>query len=644
MGDQQVLSDQLRKLAAMAEGDQANRGESAGDNFVALWPPLAWQLRFVRQNPVNINVRRVNMKRHHIIVAAIIIAALGFGSKVVLAQNPPMNGLVAYYPFNGNANDESGNGNHGTVHGATLIEDRFNNHNSAYFFDGNGSYIDCGNGPSLQISGDITVCVWTKLQATTHGQVIVNKYLLSHGKGWLIETYPTGQALFNVRPGPEALYTSGGSGNVFDNNWHFLVGQRSGTKIKIFFDGILNSEYNTNSSSSMANSVNMMIGVQSDRPFDPAAFAKGIIDDIRIYNRVLTESEIRALYNENGLVAYYPFNGNANDESGNGNNGMVSGCTLTQDRFGNQNKAYMFNGSNNLINCGHGPSLQLTNSLTLSAWFKPASSKLGEYIISKSDHNTPGYEYLICFDYCQGVTGWGLKTAVGGIDYDEVGSNWTPQDNQWHHVVVTFSYPGQLRLYLDGNLLNSKNSTGNIEPTTQDVIIGCIRPSGEPSMRYFDGALDDIRIYNRALSDAEIQALYQEGPLAAPVLLSPANGATGISATPTLHWNAVTGATSYKLQVSSDSTFSAPVVNQSGLTSTSYSGARLVNNTTYYWRVKAVNASGESAWSSVWRFTTKAAPIYVNVTSPQLAGSEFWVYVKIGDKPDSVANLFGLSF
>jgi len=75
-------------------------------------------------------------------------------------------GLIAYYPFNGNANDESGNGNHGTVYGATLTEDRFGNNNKAYLFT-NNSYIDIGNSPDLNVIaiGDFSMSGWVSLDS-----------------------------------------------------------------------------------------------------------------------------------------------------------------------------------------------------------------------------------------------------------------------------------------------------------------------------------------------------------------------------------------------------------------------------------------------------------------------------------------------
>jgi len=89
-----------------------------------------------------------------------------------------------------------------------------------------------------------------------------------------------------------------------------------------------------------------------------------------------------------------------------------------------------------------------------------------------------------------------------------------------------------------------------------------------------------------------------------PTLSSPSNGATNIALPPSLIWNASTGATSYTLQVSTNSNFSGFVYNQSGLTSTSQQVTGLNNSTTYFWRVSAENSYGTSGWSTVWNFTT----------------------------------------
>lgn len=103
-------------------------------------------------------------------------------------------------------------------------------------------------------------------------------------------------------------------------------------------------------------------------------------------------------------------------------------------------------------------------------------------------------------------------------------------------------------------------------------------------------------VWSRPLSDF---------PPSAPSLITPANNASGISVNPTLSWNPSASATSYSLQVSTDAVnFTSPVVNQIGLTTTTYNASGLGNNITYYWHVNAKNVTATSAWSAVWSFTT----------------------------------------
>lgn len=148
---------------------------------------------------------------------------------------------------------------------------------------------------------------------------------------------------------------------------------------------------------------------------------------------------------------------------------------------------------------------------------------------------------------------------------------------------------GAAALYLQANPTASPSTvqTAIINNSTPNKISGV--PSGTPN-----------RLLYTLFSAAPT-------PPAAPTLSSPANGATGISTSPTLVWNSSSGATSYRLQVSTSSSFSTLTFDQSGITSTSQVVSGLANSTTYYWRVNASNSAGTSAWSSVWSFTTAAS-------------------------------------
>jgi hypothetical protein len=100
-----------------------------------------------------------------------------------------------------------------------------------------------------------------------------------------------------------------------------------------------------------------------------------------------------------------------------------------------------------------------------------------------------------------------------------------------------------------------------------------------------------------------------------PSLVSPANASTGISTNPTLRWNASTGATSYRLQISTNSNFSTIIFDRKGITGTSQQVSGLASNTLYYWRVNATSAGGTSNWSSVWKFTTTGSTSVEQVDS-----------------------------
>ncbi|MFC2093074.1 LamG domain-containing protein [Bacteroidota bacterium] len=211
--------------------------------------------------------------------------------------------LVAYYPFNGNANDESGMDNHGTVNGATLTKDRFDRSDKAYFFDGN-DFIDCGNGSSLQIAGNITVTAWVNFPIVSNGKVIISKHDFNQDRGWLLEVSPKltdiGIPWFSGRDGTGSLHRSGAKRGtqIVSYQWYFLVGQRQGSTWKIYINGELNSQRNVGSSGSLVNLSRLTIGAQSDN--HGLSYFKGVIDDIRIYDYAISLSDINELYHEGG--------------------------------------------------------------------------------------------------------------------------------------------------------------------------------------------------------------------------------------------------------------------------------------------------------------------------------------------------------
>ncbi len=208
-----------------------------------------------------------------------------------------------------------------------------------------------------------------------------------------------------------------------------------------------------------------------------------------------------------GLVAYYPFNGNANDESGNGNNGTVYGATLTMDRFGNANNAYIFDGINDYILVPDNNSLDLSIGLTITAWIYSSDTSGPRVIISKWNDNTWEHSYL--FKDHNSSDKLRISLSKGNFyDLADIEGSTSITVGKWMCVAVTYDF-NTITLYVNGIEDVSSKRTGTIANSVTNMLIGAVYTGGGIK-EYFSGILDDIRIYNRALSVSEIQALYNE--------------------------------------------------------------------------------------------------------------------------------------
>ncbi len=514
----------------------------------------------------------------------------------------PTEGLVAYYPFNGNANDESGNGNDGAVNGAILTNDRFNRDNNAYFFDGVDDYINIGK--NIKPKFPISVSLWIKIdsQSNQTGVVFRNDYINNKS------TYNGIGIYVNSSGKVETLF---GNGNISGSNsrngkhtdssltkgeWHHVVVSFNGKNdVNIYFNSIeVSGTYSGNASSLHYSSKSGAIGCDSRIVY----YFLGSIDDIRVYNKTLLREEIKFLFEEDGyhpplqkpilqpfssdstrievkwpsisgatryllqtskaasgpfkqlysgsdtsfshkglkknqkvyyrikasnsdkesewskvinvtatafptegLVAYYPFNGNANDESGNEHHGTVSGAILTSDRFGNPKAAYDFDGSND--NISSSPTLPISNEpRSISVWFNTTSSSGGNgwNVNSIVSWGSPSNNRLCAVQvYVKSLMFGGFGTS-----YDVRSGN-IVNDGKWHHVAVT--YDGLiLKIFLDNVEVASANR--KLNTSNSRFYIG--RRAGQGN-QFMDGSVDDVRIYNRAITIGEIKQLFQEG-------------------------------------------------------------------------------------------------------------------------------------
>ncbi len=204
----------------------------------------------------------------------------------------------------------------------------------------------------------------------------------------------------------------------------------------------------------------------------------------------------------NGLVGYWSFNGNSNDQSGIGNNGIVTGAVLTSDRFGNVNSAYSFNGLNNYIELGNISGLSQTNGISMSAW-----------ILWDGANGVDNHQYI--FQIAPNPNGAITIADTGSLGINvancncvnDIGVNTTINQNTWYHVVLTYDLLiGTMKMYLNGNLIG----------TSQENMYTYYSVNNSNSRfgnyyfnsHYFKGTIDEGILWNRALTQNEVTSLY----------------------------------------------------------------------------------------------------------------------------------------
>lgn len=508
------------------------------------------------------------MKKKNILMLVVVIFGL---ASISMAQTipsyVPTNGLVGWWPFTGNANDLSVNGNNGTVNGAILTADRFGVSNSAYSFDGS-SRIDIGalNNQIGNPNSSWSVNCWFKSLGSQNGDmVMVSDYSSNSGGDQVVSTWlalwsytfnnKVGSTIRNTPNGWDALSTN----SYNDNQWHSMVSVSEFGLLKIYIDGILINTINYNSNTNFLGSPYFRFGAllfngQLDSYF------QGQLDDIGIWNRALTQQEITDLYIDtaaaagpiatitttnnticsgqsttitatvnnagtsctnmglppslnNGNFGYWPFCGDAIDASGNGNNGTVNGATLTADRFGVVNSAYSFDGTSNKIIAGSSSALNPgIADFSISGWIKTtdASGIICSKSLGDSQQNPQNNDWYV-IHVNSGKLEFELTDGYSGPgDYVLLQSTITINDGAFHFFAFVFDRDGNGSIYID-NVLNNSTSIsgfqGDISPLTH-LEFGY---DTEHITNYLSGVLDDINYWSRTLNPQEITQLYTNG-------------------------------------------------------------------------------------------------------------------------------------
>src|SRR3989344_985239 len=382
-------------------------------------------------------------------------------------------GLVGYWTFDEGtglrANDFSGKNNYGTLSGTTKPTWVSGKHGKALSFDGTSGYVDAGNQSSVNLTTAITASVWIKYNVdpkTLRYNGIISKQVSTNA--YQLQTYST------------------------DGRIEFVIGKN--------YDG-------TNK------------------------FFNGLIDDVRIYSRALSAAEIYNLYKSGsqvvnkiepvrlnqGLVGDWSFDGNTlynnvADLSGSGNHGLLQPVTATSSMkvAGKLGQALKFNGSSTYLEHGDVLDIGLSN-WSVAVWVKTAD-KTTSYtgIVQKADSSADDGRWALVLNNqkAQAVFDTGSSNVVT--------SNTSISDGKWHYIVSTWNRTGKMTLYVDGSSdgtpVDISSAAAFNAITNKSLRVGSYTLSGSANAsNFFNGLIDDVRIYNRALNPSEIKALYNMG-------------------------------------------------------------------------------------------------------------------------------------
>ena len=201
------------------------------------------------------------------------------------------------------------------------------------------------------------------------------------------------------------------------------------------------------------------------------------------------------------FLAYYSFEGTADDVSGNGNNGIVYGAVPVKDRLGNENGAYQFDGADDWIEVRHDVAQQLTDTFAVAVWFT----------IPESPNRT--YSAIFGREKSARAIGYAMWLAPHAgkliVDVFDDGDDFEISSSdslysEWHFACM--SYDGsKVLLYIDGEVRADRFRTFSLRPSIEALAIG--RPGADRSAKYFDGIIDEVIIFNRGLSESEIRGL-----------------------------------------------------------------------------------------------------------------------------------------
>ena len=421
----------------------------------------------------------------------------------------PPSGMVAWYPGDGSPNDIL-EGNHGTLqNGVTFATGKVG---QAFSFDGVDDQVVVPHNPNQNLGSHITIDSWVYPSSLGHGRTIFQKRSSSNIGGYVFETagqpFAADNSLqFVIMIG--GVYHSLGTGSVLTTNtWQHVAATYDGATMRIFVDGIEVANM-PQTGTIDATTDPVVIG---RNVVNPSSAWQGMIDEVELFNRALSASEIQAIYNAGSagkcrsctpapanMVGWYSGNGNSNDLSATANNAMPhGGASFGRGKVG---EAFDLNGIDAFVQAPVNPAQDPTTAGSLDAWVylyqTPAQAGHDMSIVVKggsgTDFNLQVFGDRFFFQIAANVN---------------VASTTVVQPGRWYHVAGTWDSTVGLSIYVDGVLENTNPAQVTRGQSGQPFTIGHDPVFGP---RLFNGLIDEAEIFDRALLASEVQEIFSAG-------------------------------------------------------------------------------------------------------------------------------------
>lgn len=466
-----------------------------------------------------VNAALEQKSRHLILMLLFAVAFFVLPSTTSAAITKTANnlGLVGYWSFDDatgtKATDFSGRGNTGTLTNMEVGDWSSGKRGGALNFDGVDEKVDLGSGSvAFNFSGDLSGGAWIKTTTT-------NKIILQYQDGTPLIYLSVGPTTAGGTANSFVVYLRTDSGSVAtfsttalvaDGVWHhvFMTRSVSAQEVKLYVDGSLDSTHTYTDTGAITTAA----GVEHNISHDNSTYAfNGSIDEVRVYSRRLTPVEVAAVYAagvikrrtppELGLVSYWSFNDAtgtlATDFSGRGNHGVLTNMESTDWVVGRRDKALVFDGTNEYVKITS-PSLPLGSSArTMAGWVKlGVAGSYGE-IMGYGQGDCTGKQFGL------GSRSGNLSFWGGCADFE---SSLVLPVGQWAFIAAVYD-GSTVTLYRNSS--SQSQAVGTLAtPTSHFFLGGETTDNGSSFRTFFNGSLDDVRIYDRALNAAEIAALY----------------------------------------------------------------------------------------------------------------------------------------